>query len=343
MRFDWPSCLLLLVPAAWWLWRRQRHPKPAIEFSSLDLLATDSVSWRTRWAWLPDALRALAVCAAILALAKPQWSILQESEVKEGIAIELLVDISSSMDMNLPSSDTIKPTRLQAVKAVLERFISGDGKDLPGRADDLLGLVTFARYADTLSPQTEAHDALVEIVRNLVIQDRANEDGTAYGDAVTLAAARLHLLDDQAHRGDPGAKVKNRVIVLLTDGENNCGRHLPLEATAQAKQWGIRIYVISLADNSMSGATPTVTSTAPSMAEQILMRMASETGGLYQRADNEDSLQEIYRKIDSLEKSEIRIQKNDVWRDLFPAFTALALALLLAEMTLRSTVLRTIP
>ncbi|MDP7130048.1 MAG: VWA domain-containing protein, partial [Planctomycetota bacterium] len=86
-----------------------------------------------------------------------------------------------------------------------------------------------------------------EIVKALTIEDRPNEDGTAYGDAVTLAAARLRKLDDLQNRNIPGADVKSRVIVLLTDGENNCGRHLPLEATALARQWDIRIYVISLA------------------------------------------------------------------------------------------------
>ena len=110
MHFEWSPCLWLLVPAAWWLWRRYRRPMSALEFSSLDLIAPDAVSWRTRWAWLPDALRALAVMMVILALARPQWAMEREEHTREGIAIELLVDISSSMDMTIHSKDKI--TRL---------------------------------------------------------------------------------------------------------------------------------------------------------------------------------------------------------------------------------------
>lgn len=337
MRFDSPVWLWLLLSAAWWLWRRQRLPTPAIEFSSFDLLAAEAASWRTRCAWLPDALRGLAVVLVILALARPQWAAMDNSRVREGVAIQLLVDISSSMDMPIPSGTGTRVTRLEAVKDVLPRFILGDGKDLPGRTDDLLGLVTFARYADTVSPQTEAHDALAEMIRNLVIEERPNEDGTAYGDAVALAAARLNQLDDRANR------IKSRVIVLLTDGENNCGRHLPLEATALAKQWGTRIYVISLANTDALGGPRTVQNAPPSMAEQILMRMASETGGLYRHADDVRSLQAVYEQIDALEKSEVRIHEQAVWRELFPAFTTAVLLLLVTEAVLRSTVLRRIP
>jgi Ca-activated chloride channel family protein len=341
MRFEWPIAWWLLVPAAWWLWRRCRRPAPALEFSALDLVAADAVSWRTRWAWLPDALRALAVLLLILALARPQWPVQEELRQREGIAIDLLVDISSSMDSSIPPASE-HLTRLDAVKTALQRFILGDGKDLPGRPDDLIGLVTFARYADTISPLTEAHDALADLISHLTIEERPNEDGTAYGDAVTLAAAHLHLLGTRFNPTEPGADVKSRVIVLLTDGENNCGRHLPLEATALAKQWGIRIYVISLADADVFG-DPTPQNTPPSMAAQILMRMASETGGLYESVKNAEGIQAIYEKINALEKSRIRIRLSTGWRELFPVGTALALLLLVVEMTLRATVLRRIP
>lgn len=342
MRFEWPDALWLLLPAAWGLWRRHRRPAPALEFSSLELVGARTGSWRTRWAWLPDALRALAVGLLILALARPQLPVENHARVREGVAIDLLVDISSSMNtMMQPVTDNL--TRLGAVKLVLRRFILGDGKDLPGRADDLVGLVTFARYADTISPLTQAHDALTEMIGDLTIQDRPNEDGTAYGDAVALAAARLHQPGTGSVPATQRLRIENRVIVLLTDGENNCGRHLPLEATALAKQWGIRIYVISLSDGtSLANAQPAA-ATTPSVAEQILMRMAAETGGLYQSARDLQGLQSIYRKIDALEKSEIRLEASTGWRELFPESIMLALLLVAAEMTLRSTLLRRIP
>ena len=122
------------------------------------------------------------------------------------------------------------------------------------RPDDLIGLITFARYADTLSPLTYGHDALVEIVRELDIQERPAEDGTGYGDALALACARLDQMGQWQpaagkHAADPSAAVRSKVVVLLTDGENNCGLHLPEEAAGLAKKWGIRVYAISMKDD----------------------------------------------------------------------------------------------
>lgn len=342
MRFDRPECLWLLLPAAWWLWSRYRRQQAAINYSSLGLLLDSAVSWRTRWAPFPEILRALAVVVLVMALARPQWRMEEHSRFREAVAIELLVDVSSSMDMQLQRDHDSQP-RLTIVKEVLERFVLGDDKTLQGRQDDLIGLVTFARYADTVSPLTEAHDALVDLIRDLTIENRPNEDGTGYGDAVALAAARLHHLDNTGNRDDPRARIKSRVIVLLTDGENNCGRHLPLEATALAKQWGIRIYVISLADQSFSADPRHASQSTPSTAVQILERMAGETGGIYRTVGDLKSLEAFYEEIDALEKSRISIRTSTAWNELFPYFTASALLLVMLEMILRSTLLRRIP
>jgi Ca-activated chloride channel family protein len=340
MSFLWPNLLWLAIPVLALLWRRRRQRPPAVDFPSLGLIEGGDRSWRARWHRLPDLMRALAILTLLLALARPQLEISEVSEATLGIAIELLVDVSSSMDMNVEGTDR-SLTRLEAVKGVIETFVVGDGDLLTGRPDDLIGLITFARYADTVSPLTAGHDALVELVRALTIEDRPNEDGTAYGDAVALAAARLRKLDDLAAEGVPGADVASRVMVLLTDGENNCGRHLPLEATALAKEWDVRIYVISLADSMFSGgdALPDT----PSAAEQILQRMAEETGGLYRRASDLDSLAAVYQEIDALEKSEIRTEHHRQWRELFPDVAALGLCLLVLEVGGRSTLFRVTP
>ena len=232
-------------------------------------------------------------------------------------------------------------SRLDVVKEVLPRFILGDHQHLAGRPHDLIGLLAFARYADTISPQTTAHDALVEMIRDLKTEARPNEDGTAYGDAVTFAAARLHAKVKGPGPAAPEANVKSRVIVLLTDGENNCGRHLPLEATALAKKWGIRIYVISLAKagETVRSAKPE----PPSMAEQILVRMATETGGVYRAANDKDSLESVCREIDRLERSEILFEQHTTHHDIFPVLIGIGLLLLTAELVLRSTIFRRIP
>ena len=204
-------------------------------------------SRRLRWLRQVPRLRALAVALLIVACAGPQMERQVGEETRQGIAIELLIDLSSSMDQSLASEGGKALSRLAGAKRVVEQFVRH-------RVDDLIGLITFARYADTLSPLTMGHDALVEIVHGLVVQERPDEDGTAYGDALALACARLDQLDkcqtaERIASADPSAAIHSKVVVLLTDGENNCGLHLPEEAAGLAKKWGIRVYAISMMDD----------------------------------------------------------------------------------------------
>lgn len=348
MTFLHPALLWALPPVAALLvlnWRRRQQSVP---FSSLALLQQFTDTSRLRWRRFPELLRALAILTLLVACAGPQVATTREQRTRQGIAIELLVDTSSSMDMTIASENSQSFTRFEAVQQVLTKFITGDGEALTGRPEDLLGLITFARYADTACPLTPAHDALVDIVQHLEINDRPNEDGTAYGDAVALAAARLKHLDQLAATGAQGAQVKNRVIVLLTDGENNCGRHLPLEATALAKEWGIRLYVISLAGNQFSekvqhGGTTFTVDEGPSEAEQILARMASETGGIFRSVRNLDALEAVYQEIDTLEKSQISTAGYSSFTPIFWPLAAFALLAICSEAGLRATVLRCAP
>jgi Ca-activated chloride channel family protein len=262
-------------------------------------------------------------------------------ETREGVAIQLLVDISSSMEQSLAAGDGERLSRLEATKRVVEQFVRH-------RGDDLIGLITFARYADTLSPLTYGHDALVEIVRQLDIQERPTEDGTGYGDALALACARL----DQMGQWQPAvgkrtanrsAMVRSKVVVLLTDGENNCGLHLPEEAAGLAKKWGIRVYAISMKDD-VGGDTLDGPSDDEGLtdAEKLLRRLADETGGAYWRIGNATHLREVYERIDHLETSEIKttILYHSEISPLFQYFACAAFALLLAERIMRATWLR---
>ena len=115
----------------------------------------------------------------------------------------------------------------------------------------MIGLVTFARYADTVCQLTLSHDALTYITREIEVQDRPNEDGTAYGDATALAAAHLktyETMQNQGKRSSVIPDIKSKIIVLLTDGENNCGNHLPIQSAAMAREWGIRVYTINFGE-----------------------------------------------------------------------------------------------
>jgi Ca-activated chloride channel family protein len=244
----------------------------------------------------------------------------------------LLVDVSSSMDMNVAGPDAKSATRMAVAKEMVARFIAGDGDTLKGRPNDLIGLITFARYADTRSPLTTGHDALLQIVRQLEVQDRPNEDGTAYGDALAIAAARLKdpdLLD----RGD--ADIKSRVIVLLTDGENNSGAHLPLEAAGLAKSWGCRIYSISMSDPQSENQL--------NAADRVLEHLSEETGGIFRQANDFESLRAVYAEIDRLERSEITTRGYERVAEWFWVPLASATAVLLLALFLEATWLRVAP
>ena len=227
-------------------------------------------------------------------------------------------------------------SRLEGVKRVVEQFIRH-------RPDDLIGVITFARYADTLSPLTVGHDALVEIVRGLAIQERPNEDGTAYGDALALACARLDQMGRErpaagSRTADPSAAVRSKVVVLLTDGENNCGLHLPEEAAGLAKKWGVRVYAISMKENDEGnpGAERKDDDDGLTDAEKLLRRLSDETGGAYWKIVSATQLQEVYERIDRLERSEIKsaILYHAEISPLFQYLAFTALVLLLAERIL---------
>jgi Ca-activated chloride channel family protein len=333
----WILCLLPLMLAA-----LRQQPLAAITISGLATWRDVPSSRRLRWLRRTRVLRAGAVALLIIACAGPQRERQIGEETRQGVAIQLLVDISSSMEMSLACGDGTRMSRLEGAKRVVEQFIRH-------RPDDLIGVVTFARYADTLSPLTYGHHALVEIVRGLAIQERPTEDGTGYGDALALACARLDQMGQwqpasDGEPSDPSAVIRSKVVVLLTDGENNCGRHLPEEAAGLAKKWGIRVYAISMKDDEgdETGAGQKDDDVGLTDAEKLLRHLADETGGAYWKIGNAAQLQEVYEWIDRLERSEIRtamIYHTEI-TPLFQVFALTALVLLLAERILCATWLR---
>lgn len=316
--------------------------KEGLSFPTLEIWRNSGASRRQKWIWLPPWLRVLAAVCMVAALARPQHELESKVQKTYGIAMEILFDVSSSMSFTMKyNGEPVE--RIDVAKQVLEAFITGDGEALEGRPDDLIGLITFARYADTLSPLTYSHDALVEIIRDVEVNERPNEDGTAYGDAATLAAARLRHLEESDD--ERGADVESKVILLLTDGENNCGRHLPLEAGALAKKWGFRMYTISITDP-LGIKKEIVDGEAYQVAEElseaqlIMKRMAEESGGIFRTATDYDSLRSVYEEIDMLEKSEIKTVAHLEMSELYYLFALAAVGILVLEGALRSTILR---
>ncbi|MBB3205383.1 Ca-activated chloride channel family protein [Rhodopirellula rubra] len=343
MSFAYPWLLLLLpLPAIAVFF--QRRTRGTLAVPSLQLWQ-HADSGRARFLWIPPTLRVLAMTLFILAMARPQAGSTHTTQVNEGIAIQLLVDVSSSMAMNIQLPDQEQTTRMEVAKELVERFIAGDGEELSGREGDLLGLVTFARYADTRSPLTFGHDALLQLVRSLEIQERPNEDGTAYGDALAVAAARLEQLDDPEvrQRRSLEGEISSRVIILLTDGENNSGQHQPIEAAGLARQWGCRIYCISLGDH--APGNPNSPSAPPQLseAERVLEHIATETGGLFRTAFDFDSLLSVYAEVDQLEQSRIVTRNYTRVSELFWLPLAVGLFALVPALILEATWLRTVP
>ncbi len=325
MRFTWPWVLLLLPLAL--LALRGRSFK-SVAISSLRewrmVGETARIRWLRRMRWLE-----LASCLLlILALAGPvlQRSVLEE--VRHGIAIEMLIDISSSMDCAITGAGEKKQNRMDAAKTAVQEFIGV-------RTDDLIGLIKFARYADTVCPLTFGHKALQQLAGELKIQDRPNEDGTAYGDALMQACAQLQQMSEWRGTGRRDIdRIRSRIIVLLTDGENNCGRHLPQEAAALAEKWGIRIYVVSLGESDESGRL--------SDADQLLSSVAERSGGSFWKIDDQEGLESAYAQIDALEKSDISdttVQHEEPVH-VFAWFLLPALALITLELVLNATLLR---
>jgi len=332
--------LLLFLPVLMVYQRRQRR-KDAVVYSSLALFDGGGRTWRQRLLFIPPLCLHLALACLIACLARPQVESIGQREDREGIAIQMLVDVSSSMDMDVETAEG-PMTRMEVAKKVMEEFVLGDGTELSGRPDDMIGIVSFARYSDNICPMTLGHDALVYMIRELTINDRPNEDGTAYGDATALAAAQLKYQEDRE-----GA-MKSKVILLLTDGENNCGEQMPLQAAAMAKEWGIRIYTISLQETEKPRVITTdkgkfLKPQQTSESDRILEKMALSTGGVFRVAHDMDSLSSVYQEINELEKTKVEEVGFVEYDESFTVFALSALGLLLLRYTLTATILRITP
>lgn len=351
MHLALPWALLLLIPVLKMVIDHFREPEgTALRFSSLKAFHQIPATTRQRFMPLLFWLKVLAASLLVLAMARPQTMDMAQGIPKEGIAIELVVDISSSMDISMPFRDTAM-SRMEVTKLVVEEFVGG-GENLEGRPDDLIGLISFARYADTVCPLTLSHDSLLYLIRELKIESRPNEDGTAFGDAVALAAARLKTAeeryDNEQENSDAGYTIKSKVIILLTDGNNNCGRHLPMEGAALAEHWDIRIHTVAITDppemkTIQTPDGPVQIEQEPLVQERILQKMAETTGGIYRRATDEASLRDVYSQINAMETSAIETERYHTYKDTFQPFAVSALSLLLVHALLSSTWLRRIP
>ena len=307
--FIYPHLLWLLglLPILWLL-NRSNSRLSQHHYSAISLFSHLPKSLTEKYLKLVPLLYLLALMALIIACAQPFTKKQHFSNQAQGIAISIVIDVSTSMDFQMDFNDERKP-RMDIAKKALQQFVLGDGDKLTGRPNDLISVVTFARYPDTLVPLTTAHEALVDMTNEITTSNRPNEDGTAFGDATALAAAQLHHYESALGLEDDS--IKSKVIILLTDGENNSGNYDPLMASAMAKKWGIKIYTISIADiettaiTNNNGDTLVLDKTMVS-TDWTLQAMAESTGGTFQRAHDFQSLQKVYQAINTLETSSLQ-------------------------------------
>jgi len=274
---------------------------------------------------LPLALRLTALGLLILALARPQVGVSALPATTHGVDIAVALDISGSM-----AAPDFPPNRLEAAKAVVADFVKG-------RPDDRVALVLFAGHAFTQVPLTLDHDLLTGLLAKVRLG--VIEDGTAIGEALATAVARL-----------ADSKAKSRVVVLLTDGNNNRGEIDPLTAAGLARRLGIRVYTVGVGrqgwfvqmeDDPIVGKRPVRVEAR--VDEGLLNAIAERTGGRFFRARDEDALKRIYRRIDALEKSPITSDVHLRYADRYGWLLATAFGAVLLEWVLVQGWLRRLP
>lgn len=326
-RFEDPAVLglVLLVPILVWLRRRITRRGAAIRYSAVDSVRAARPSG-SRWVTVvPPTLRALALTAFLVALARPQTGITTENVRTEGIDIVMVLDVSSSM-----LAEDLTPNRLEAAKAVGAEFVGG-------RRNDRIGLVAFAGEAFTQAPLTFDYGVVQSLLGEL--ETGMIEDGTAVGMGLATAVKRL-----QASPAD------SKVVVLLTDGSSNRGEIGPVTAAQMAKALDVRVYTIGAGSQGTArvpvqdplGGTRYATMRVD-IDEATLRQVAELTGGRYFRATDTESLAAIYEEIDQLERTEIEVQNFTQYGEEFPLPLGVGFLLLLTELALAQTLLRRLP
>jgi len=316
--------LLILVPLIAWYVYKQKKYYPSLRVYSVKAFEGIKPGFKVWSRHILFALRILVLALLIIILARPQSKDVWKDVSVKGIDIMLDLDISSSM-----LARDFKPNRLEAAKDVAIQFIND-------RPNDRIGLVIFAGEAFTQCPLTADHAALINLIKE--VKTGVLEDGTAIGEGLATAVNRLK-----------DSKARSKVIILLTDGVNNMGSVDPVTAAEIAKTFGIRVYTIGVGTYGEAPypvQTPFGIQYQPmkvEIDEGLLQQIAKMTDGEYFRATDNKSLEKIYKKIDELEKTKIKVKEISKKTDEYLWLGLLALILILSEAVLRYTYYKNIP
>lgn len=316
--------LLLLIPLTVWYVVRLSKTQASFRLASANAFNGMKPGFRVYMRHFPFILRLLSLALVIVVIARPQSVSSWEESETQGIDIVMALDVSGSM-----LAQDLQPDRLQAARKVAAEFITD-------RSNDNIGLVIFAGESFTQCPLTTDHKVLLNLLNE--INFGMIDDGTAIG--LGLATSVNRLKDSQS---------QSKVVILLTDGTNNSGQIAPLTAADLARSYGIRVYTVGVGTKGMA-PTPVNTPYGIRMQnmpvdidEETLTEIAAMTGGQYFRAHDTEGLRQVYNEIDEMEKYLISVQNVTRRQELFLPWALAALALILLELLLRRTWLRSIP
>jgi Ca-activated chloride channel family protein len=306
------------------LWQKDRTP--AIRFSSLAGMQKLSPAWIRYALHALFGVRLIAIALLIVALARPQKDYTEEDILTEGVDIIIALDISGSM----AAEDFSPRNRLYVAKEVVKNFIEG-------RRYDRIGMVVFSADSFTKCPLTLDYGVLIRLLDD--VQLGTIRDGTAIGTALATSVNRLKP-----------TKAQSKVIVLLTDGVNNTGEIDPLTAAEIAKAFAIKIYAIGVGSKGYAPfpvadgfGSKRYVQMPVEIDEKMLQEIAKETEGRYFRATDKKTLEDIFRTINSLEKSEVQVKSYARYDELFSGFLFAAMGLLLLEMVISRTRFQKLP
>ena len=317
---------LLLIAMMWFYRTRRRFRSAAVKYSDVRIVSRAASTHRRRLRMILPILRLLAVALFIVAFARPRSGTEIEEITSEGVDIMMCLDVSSSMQ-----AEDFKPyNRLYVAKEEIKKFIAK-------RVHDRIGLVVFARYSFTQCPLTVDYGVLTQFVDQ--VEFGVIEDGTAIGMAIANAVNRLRE-----------SEAESKVIVLLTDGDNNAGEIDPVTAAQLATAFNIKIYTIGVgkSGNAMMPINDPIFGKRyvyqpTRIDEATLKEIANTTGGKFFRARSEEELDEIYSRIDQMEKTEIEVSASIQYSEMFQYFTFAGLILLVLELILANSVFRKLP
>lgn len=328
---------LLALPVMWWrAWANTR--RGAVEYSSIASISAVRSSVWLHLRWVPLALRSVVVALLVVSMARPQIADEHSEVYTDGIAIQLVIDRSRSMEEQDYRLDDRRATRLEVAKYVISDFVDSSG-ELGGRPNDLIGVIQFGTFADALCPFTldEAH--VTKAIQSIQSPSNLSEARTSIGDAVALALERIRSLDEEG-LDDSAYRVTSRIIILLTDGDDQGSLILPVTAARMAATMGVKVYAVGIGNVNAQVGRP--------VNEQTLQMFEQVTGGRYYYAASTDSLEEVYEDINSLERSrieqeqytdylEVALEPFELFGITMPPILLVALGFLLLERTLMTT------